>query len=138
MKKLLLLLLPIFLIPSFYCKGLEGEFAFKSPGDKGYNRLIHNKLEFSATEEIDWIYKFNGVFSERIQIGVIIFKKELGWIDILTLADYIDDNKNIIYGKLKELEPGDYKIVLVLSNQWGNKIIDQVEIYLYSDEDILD
>ena len=137
MKKLFLLLLPIFLIPAFSCQRLKGEFAFKFPEDKGY-KLLFNKFEFPSAEEVDWIYKFNSIPSERIKIGVIIFKKEIGWIDILTLTDYIDSNKNIIYGKLKEFEPGDYKIVLIRSGSGKNEIIDEVEIYIYSDEDILD
>ena len=136
MKKLLLLLL-ITLIPAFYCQKLKGEFAFKFPEDKGY-KLLHNKFEFSSAEEVDWVYKFNSIPSERIEIGVIIFKKELSWIDILTLTDYIDYDKNIIYGKLKEFEPGDYRIVLIQSGSDTNKIIDEVEIYIYSDEDVLD
>jgi len=135
MKKLSLLLL-IFLIPISHCQKLKGEFAFKLPEDKSY-KLLLNKYEFSATEEVDWIYKFDSVSSKRTEINVIIFKKEIGWIDILTLTDYIDLNKKIIYGKLKDFEPGDYKIVLIKPEADGNKIIDEVEIYLYSDEDVL-
>ena len=126
----------IFLIPNFYCKKLKGEFAFKFPEDQGY-KLLRDKLEFSSADEIDWIYKFNSISSKRSEIAVIIFKKEFGWIDILTLIDYIDSGKNIIYGKLKDFEPGDYKIVLIETAK-GNKIIDEIEIYLYSDEGIFD
>jgi hypothetical protein len=137
MKRLVLFFLLIFLIPIFYCQKLKGEFAFKLPEDKGY-KLLLNKFEFSSTEEVDWIYRFDSVSSDRTEIGVIIFKKEIGWIDILTLTDYIDSEKNIIYGKLKDFAPGDYKIVLVQTVSGENKIIDEVEIYLYSDEDVLD
>jgi len=140
MKKLFLSLLLLSLIPAFSCQKLSGEFAFKTHDDQGY-KLIRNKLEFSAAEEIDWVYKFNSTPSQRIQIGVVIYKKELGWIDLITLTDYIDFTKNIIYGKLKELEPGEYKIVLVRTGRSGlgsNEIIDEVEIYLYSEEDISD
>ena len=137
MKKLFLLLLLLFLIPEFYCQKLNGKFSFKFPEDRSY-RFLHNKFEFSSTEEVDWIYKFNSVLTVRIQIGVIIYKNELGWIDILTLTDYIDPNKNIVYGKLKDLEPGDYKIVLIQTVSGENKIIDEIEIYIYSDEDTFD
>ena len=136
MKRLFLLLL-LLLIPSFSCQKLSGEFAFKTHDDQGY-KLIRNKLEFSAAEEIDWIYKFNSIVTQRIQIGVVIYKKELGWIDIITVTEYIDSTKNIIYGKLKELEPGDYRIVLIRTGLGNNKIIDEVEIYLYTEEDLLD
>ena len=124
-------------MPIFYCQKLNGEFAFKLPEDKSY-KLLLSKFEFSSTEEVDWIYKFNSISSKRIEIGVIILKMEIGWIDILTLTDYIDPEKNIIYGKLKDFAPGDYKIVLVQTVSGVNKIIDEIEIYLYSDEDVLD
>jgi len=138
MKKLLLFLLLIFIIPEFYCQKLKGEFAFKLPEDKGY-KLFLNKVEFSSSEEVDWIYRFDSGSSKRMEIGVIILKKEIGgWVDILTLTDYIDLNKSIIYGKLKDFEPGDYKIVLIQQVSGVNKTIDEVEIYLYSDEDVLD
>ena len=137
MKKLFLFLSVIFLIPVLSCQKMKGEFAFKFPEDKAY-KLIHNKLEFSAAEEVDWIYRFDSVSSKRSEIIIIIFKKELGWIDILTSTDYVGSNKNIIYGKLKDFEPGDYKIVLIQPGSVKNTIIDEVEIYLYSDEDVLD
>jgi hypothetical protein len=137
MKRFFLFFLVIFTIPIFYCQKLQGEFAFKQSEDKAY-KLLYNKLEFSASEEVDWIYKFNFIVSKRLDISVIILKKEIGWIDILTVSDYIDPSKNIIYGKLKDFEPGDYKIVLVQTVSGKNKIIDEVEIYLYSDEDVLD
>ena len=141
MKRLfLLLLLLLSLIPAFSCLRLDGEFAFKSHEDQGY-KLIRNKLEFSATAEIDWVYKFKSIPTQRMLIGVIIYKKELGWIDIITSTDYVDPTKNIIYGKLKELEAGEYKIVLMRIGRTSsgyNKIFAEVEIYLYSDEDILD
>jgi len=137
MKKLSLCLLLFFLLPVLSCQKLKGEFAFKLPEDKGYKLLLKNS-EFSAAEEVDWVYKFDSVFAKRIEIGVIILKKEMGWIDILTLTDYIGPNKNIIYGKLKDFTPGDYKIVLIQPVSGVNQIIDEIEIYLYSDEDVLD
>jgi len=137
MKRLSLLLLLIFLIPVLHCQKLKGEFAFKLPEDKGYKLLLNN-LEFPAAIEVDWLYRFDSTPLKKTEISVIILKKEIGWIDILTLTDYIDANKNIIYGKLKDFEPGDYKIVLIQQIAGKNKIIDQVEIYLYSDEDVLD
>ena len=137
MKKLSLCVLLFFLIPVLSCQKLKGEFAFKLPEDKGYKLLLKNS-EFSAAEEVDWVYKFDSISSKRIEIGVIILKKEIGWIDILTLTDYIGPNKNIIYGKLKDFTPGDYKIVLIQSVLGENQIIDEIEIYLYSDEDVLD
>ncbi len=135
MRKILLILLPIVLLLS--CGKLKGQFAFQTPDDKGY-KVNQSRFEYDSAKEINWIYQFDSVPGDRTNIGVIILKKELGWIDILTTSDYIDPLKSIIYGTLKEFEPGDYKIVLVEITPEGNKTIDEIEVYLYSDEEVLD
>ncbi len=131
--------IPVFflLLILLSCGKLKGEFAFKTPEDKGY-KINQSRFEFDASKEIDWIFRFDSETRHRINLGVIILKKELGWIDILTTSDYIDPLKNILYGKLKDMEPGEYKIVIVEPTPEGNKIIDEIEIYLYSDEEELD
>jgi len=135
MRKSLFILLSLLLLSS--CGKLKGQFAFQTPDDKGY-KVNQNRFEFDSAKEINWIYQFDSVPGDRINIGVVILKKEIGWIDILTTSDYIDPLKNIIYGTLKEFEPGEYKIVLVLTTPEGNKTIDEIEVYLYSDEEVLD
>jgi hypothetical protein len=135
MRNSLLLLFSLLLFVS--CGKLKGEFAFQTPDDKGY-KINQSRFEFDSAKEINWIYKFDSTPGDRITLGVIILKKELGWIDIITTTDYIDPLKNIVYGTLKELEPGDYKIVLILPTSEGNKIIDEKEVYIYSDEEVLD
>ena len=134
MKKYLLI---FFLLLLVSCGKPKGEFAFKNPVDKGY-KINQGRLEFDSSKETDWIYKFKNMPGDRINLGIIILKKELGWIDILTIRDYIDSSKNIVYGKLKNLEPGDYKIVLVEITSDGNETIDSAEVYIYSDEEVLD
>ncbi len=119
------------------CGKLKGEFAFQNPGEKGY-KVNQSRFEFDSSKEVNWIYKFDTTPGSQIKLGVIILKKEIGWIDILTTTDYIDPLKNIVYGTLKEYEPGDYKIVLVELTSEGNKTIDEIEIYIYSDEEVLD
>jgi len=134
MKKYLLI---FFLLLLVSCGKPKGEFAFKNPEDKGY-KINQGRLEFDSSKETDWIYKFKNMPGDRINLGIIILKKEIGWIDILTTRDYIDSSKNIVYGILKNLEPGDYKIVLVEITSDGNETIDSAEVYIYSDEEVLD
>jgi len=135
MKKFLPALLLLFLLLS--CGKLKGEFAFQTPEDKSY-KINQSRFEFDASKEINWIYKFHSMPGNKINLGVILLKKELGWIDILTTSDYIDKSKNIVYGTLKQLEPGEYRIVIVELTSEGNKTIDEIEVYLYSDEEVLD
>jgi hypothetical protein len=119
------------------CGKLKGEFAFQNPGEKGY-KVNQSRFEFNSSESVNWIYKFDTAPGGRIKLGVIILKKELGWIDILTTTDYIDSMKCIVYGTLKDYEPGNYKIVLVELIPEGSKAIDEIEVYIYSDEEVLE
>lgn len=119
------------------CGKLKGQFAFQNPEEKGY-KINQSRFEFDAAKETNWIYQFDSAPGSRIKLGVVILKKEIGWIDILTLSDYIDPMKSIIYGTLKDLEPGDYKIVIVEPTSEGNNTIDEIEVYLYSDEEEMD
>jgi hypothetical protein len=132
MKKSALLL--VFILCISGCGKLKGQFAFQTPDDKCY-KIKEAKLEFDSSQEIKWVYTFNSNPSERVKLGVIILKKELGWIDILTTSDHIDARKNILYGTLKELDPGDYKLVITEITIDGNRKVDEVEFYLYSDEE---
>lgn len=134
MKKYVLLILVTFLWLS--CGKLHGEFGFRYPGDQAYNRNLQ-QYEFDSAKEVEWVYKFESV-SKRTSIGVITMKKELGWVDIFTTRDYVDEFKQIVYGKLSELEPGDYKLVLTEMSPEGSRIIDEREFYIYSDEEPLD
>lgn len=134
MKKILALLLVSAALTS--CAKLHGEFGFKYPEDKGYKRNME-RHEFDASKEVQWIYQFDSV-GQRASIGVIILKKEIGWIDILTTQDYIDELKLIVYGTIKDLEPGNYKLVLTEITQDGSRQIDEREFYIYSDEEPLE
>ncbi len=127
----------VLLLLALSCGKMKGEFAFKYPEDKGY-RINQSRLEFDSTQEVNWIYKFRSAPGGTVKLGVILMKKELGWVDILTTSDYIDPLKSIVYGTLKDLEQGDYKIVIVEVTSDGNSKIDEVELYLYSDEEPLD
>lgn len=133
-RPFMLIIIPLFLLS---CGKMKGEFAFKYPEDKGY-KINQSRLEFDCRQEVNWIYKFNFSPGSNRKLGVVILKKELGWVDILTTEDYIDPMKSIVYGTLKDFEPGDYRIVIVEVTSEGNSKIDQVDLYLYSDEEVLD
>jgi len=60
-------------------------------------------------------------------------KKELVWVDVLTRSVRIDDTSKIVYGTIKDLEPGEYRIILTeLEN--GNKLIDSKDLIIYEKE----
>jgi len=127
---LLFLSLSLFLCS---CGKLKGQFAFKRPFDKGY-RINPERLEFDSGKKLQWIYSFDKV-SSRINVGVIILKKELSWVDVLSRADYVDAEKNIVYGSLEGYEPGDYKIVITEITDSKSRKLDECSIYLFSDSD---
>jgi len=128
---ILLILIPL------ACGKLHGEFGFKYSEDKGYKRNLQ-RYEFDAAKDVQWIYRFDAV-QGRSSLGVIILKKELGWIDIITGQDYIDEYKQIVYGTISGLEPGYYRLVLVeLVPDSKNRQIDEREFYIYSDEEPLE
>lgn len=118
------------------CGKLHGEFAFRQKDDKGFKHILP-RLEFNSSETVDWMYKFKPLTGKR-NIGIILMKKELGWIDIITSQDYVDEIKQIIYGKISGLEPGEYKLVLTEIKTEKTVLIDQKEFYLYSDEESLE
>lgn len=118
------------------CGKLHGEFAFRQKDDKGYKTILP-RLEFNASETVDWLYRFEPLSGKRT-IGIILMKKELGWVDIMTSQDYVDEIKQIVYGKISGLEPGDYKIVLTEIKIEKSVLVDQKEFYLYSDDEPLE
>ena len=126
----LLFLIGVFCVS---CGRLHGEFAFRQGNDKGYKRIL-SRLEFDSGENVDWIYSFQNASGKR-SIGVIFMKKELGWVDIMTSRDYIDETKQIVYGNIQGFEPGEYKLVLTEITLNGGRKIDEKEFYIYSDEE---
>ena len=130
MQRFILLLFPFILA----CGKLQGEFAFKTPLDEGY-RTKMERLEFPVEEEIQWVYRFKAAPSSKNYFGVVVLKKDLSWVDVLSYSDYVDETKQFLYGTIKNFEPGDYKIVITQRKDDEVKIIDQIEFYLYSDEE---
>lgn len=134
MKRASIILLLSLLCAS--CGKLHGEFAFRQKDDKGY-RTVLPRLEFNASDTVDWLYRFEPLSGKRT-IGIILMKKELGWVDIMTSQDNVDEIKQIVYGKISGLEPGDYKLVLTEIKLEKSILIDQKEFYLYSDDEPLE
>lgn len=136
MKRFILFII-IFLPVFISCGKLKGQFAFQEPLDKSY-KIGQERLEFDSSEEVKWLYKFKSFPGDRIKLGVITLKKELGWIDVLSMPDFIDERKDTVYGTIKGLEPGDYKIVITEIDDSESVIIDSCEFYIFSDEETLD
>lgn len=133
-------LVPSIIIPLLIfvsCGKVKGEFAFQTPLDKSY-KIRLERLEFNSAEEIRWIYKFSGYPGSRVNLGIIIMKKELGWVDVISMPDYIDEMKDIVYGTIQGFEPGDYRIIITEIGEDESVIIDSCDIYLFSDEETLD
>ena len=129
-------ILLFFAVALLSCGKPEGEFAFKLQEDKGYRKVL-NSPEFDSAVEVDWIYTFNRIRG-RVNLGVIILKKELLWIDILAYTDYADSEKKMVYGTIKGLDPGDYRLMITEIKDNEQNIIDEVYFYLYSDREELD
>jgi hypothetical protein len=124
----LFLLTFLFLIS---CGGLKGEFAIKKFGDEYYRKIDGKNLQFDSSEKINWIYKAGSV-TGRTRIGVILLKKEISWIDMSRKSDYIDPEKQAIYGNIYGLPPGSYRILLteVLAN---NRQLAQFNFSVFSE-----
>jgi len=133
MKVVKALILLIFAFTLLSCGKPKGEFAFKLPEDKGYKKVIHTP-EFDSAVEVDWIYTFDRIRG-RVNLGVIILKKELLWIDILAYSDYADSEKKIVYGRIKGLDPGDYRIMITEIGEEEQTIIDELYFYIYTDRE---
>ncbi len=130
MWRFFILLFPLFIS----CGKLQGEFGFKNSLDEGY-RTKMERLEFSVDDEINWVYKFKSSPSGKVNLGIVILKRELSWVDVLAYPDYIDETKDVIYGTIKDFEPGNYKIVITQRKEEEVKAIDEIEFYLYSDDE---
>jgi hypothetical protein len=110
---------------------MEGTFGFKKFGQDTYHKL-EGTPEFSSDEAVDWAFVFKKKYGERV-IGIVYQKKELVWVDVLTRSARIDNTSKIVYGTIKDLEPGEYRIILTeLEN--GNKLIDSKDLIIYEKE----
>lgn len=110
------------------CNKLEGEFAFKKFSDDTYKK-IKIAGEFNNNERVDWVYSFKSP-SGNHSVYVILMKKEIVWVDINTRKVDIDRSKQIIYGIIKNLDVGTYKIMISSEGS----VIDEYVFNIYNDD----
>lgn len=112
------------------CFKPEGEFSFRKSHTDIYKK-IKDSPEFMTTDNVEWVYVFSKV--KRIyNIGIILMRQEVVWVDINTRSERIDSAHKIIYGKLENLDAGNYKILLTLN---GEKLDEKNFIMLSDSED---
>jgi hypothetical protein len=111
------------------CGQLKGEFAIKNRFEDKY-RKVNSSLELEKNEKIKWVYIFSNV-REELQIGVVLLKKEIVWVDMDSRTEKISPSKKIIYGEIVNLSDGEYKITLAHSE----KIVDELGFTVFSDQE---
>lgn len=109
------------------CGQLKGKFACKSQLDDHY-RKMNNNHEIKSDEKIKWVYVFDK-FSGKHKIGVIILKKEIVWVDVLSWQDVVTPTENIIYGTIEDFQDGEYKIILTENDE----AFDEQRFIVYTD-----
>jgi len=113
------------------CGADKGEFAFKKITDDHYRR-VKGGLEFSVEDTVKWVYTFPALKKER-NVGVVVLKKELVWVDIESRPERLSPGKNIIYGDTRDFDEGTYRIVITEKN----KKLDEIEFQVYREHDDL-
>ncbi|MDY6968112.1 MAG: hypothetical protein SVR08_05590 [Spirochaetota bacterium] len=116
-------------ISIFGCKKQKGEFAFKSYLDETYKKMS-GIPEFNIREKINWVYIFNQV-NDIHNINVVLLMKEAIWVDVNTRTEKITPMNKIIYGEIKNLEQGKYRILL----SEGGRVIDKKEFIIYNTDE---
>ncbi len=111
------------------CGKLSGEFAFKRSNEDSYKK-IDGAIEFEKNEKIMWVYVFKEV-PESHNIGVVLLKREIIWVDISNEVEEISERNKIIYGVIENLKDGLYKIIL--TNQ--NDVIAEKEFTIFTGEE---
>ena len=110
---------------------VKGDFGFKKFGDETYHR-IDGTPEFASDEAIDWVFRLSRKYGER-DIGIVLQKKELVWVEISTRSQRITTADRALYGTIKDLQPGEYKLVLTLVKS-DNELIDSKNFIVYEKE----
>lgn len=128
----LVLMIPVFII-FISCKDYKGEFSFKVNYDESYRRVVEPP-EFSVDDSVKWVYSFKNIRRlPATEIGIIIMKKELIWVDVVTGSQRIGGETRFVYGTLPKLSPGDYRLVLTdIKNE--NKLINEISFLIYEDD----
>jgi len=109
------------------CGQLKGTFAYKSQLDDHYRKMDANH-EIKSDQIVNWVYVLDK-FSGKHKIGVIILKKEVVWVDILSWHDDVTPSENIIYGTIEDFQDGEYKIILTENDE----AFDEQRFIVYTD-----
>ncbi len=109
------------------CGKIKGEFALRKPNEESY-RKIEGAIEISVDESTDWAYVIPKIKGSHT-ISIALLKKELVWVEINVRNETLNEINKIIYGKIENLEKGDYKISLAEN---GEKI-GEMEFVVYDD-----
>src|SRR5512138_1576055 len=110
---------------------MEGTFGFKKFGQDTYRKL-EGTPEFASNEAVDWVFVFKKKYGERT-IGVVYQKKELVWVEVLTRTARIDNTSKVVYGTIKDLEPGTYQVIITELEK-DNSLIDSKDFIIYEKE----
>ena len=110
MKKTAAVLLLCAFAALFSCGKLTGQFAWKTAEMDAY-RQMPDDMEFSSDKPVDWVFAFDRVSGVRY-IYVVLQKKELVWVDIKKETIETDKTSPFVHGRVENLEPGEYQIVL--------------------------
>ena len=95
---------------SLSCGNLTGQFAWKTADMDAY-RQMSDDMEFASDKPVDWVFAFDGVRGIRY-IYMVLQKKELVWVDIKKETIETDKTSPFVHGRIENLEPGEYQIVL--------------------------
>ena len=111
------------------CVKLQGEFAFKKPDDDRYKR-VKGIPEFNINSSIKWCYLLKKSY-EKLSVGVVLIKKEIIWVDVISRVETINKSTKAIYGTIEKLNEGRYKLLVSESNE----IVDEMEFIIYRDDE---
>ena len=92
------------------CGKLKGQFAWKTAEMDAYRQMTDD-MEFASDKPVDWVFAFDRVSGVRY-IYVVLQKKELVWVDIKKETIETDKTSPFVHGRIGNLEPGEYQIVL--------------------------
>lgn len=94
----------------FSCGKLTGQFAWKTTDMDAYRQMTDD-MEFASDKPVDWVFAFDRVSGIRY-IYVVLQKKELVWVDIKKETIETEKTSPFVHGRIENLEPGEYQIVL--------------------------
>jgi hypothetical protein len=111
------------------CGKLSGQFAYKTEVMDAY-RQMPDDMEFASDKPVGWVFAFDSIRGVH-HIHVVLQKKELVWVDIKKETLEADKLGPYVHGKIENLDPGDYKVVLAEKG----KLIAEKQFVVYGPDD---